>query len=113
MPSYVDHSNSNAEFTVNVTITNKSQETRRIHDYDEVATPPPYDSIRHDYVPHGSAERRRSGARKEWDAVAARIATRTSGARNAAKRLSNTYNAASSKLATYALWRLYEGGQLG
>ena len=95
MPSYLDHSQSNAEFTVNVTITNKSNnETRRIHDYDEVATPPPYDSLRHNYAPHGSSstERSKSAPRKEWDAVAARIATRTAGARNAAKRLSSTYS---------------------
>ena len=88
----MDHSESNTEFTVNVVITNKAQNnTRRFDDYHDVATPPPYESVR--YKPT-STEKTKNSTRKEWDAVAARIATRTSSARNAARRLSNNYNSA-------------------
>lgn len=84
-----------SEFTVNVTVTKKASTrtkltnpTLRGESANWYSTSPPhYDDISLDgEAPSGQAKR--SGARREWDNVAARIAARTTGAQRTSRRFS-------------------------
>ncbi|KIW07913.1 uncharacterized protein PV09_01822 [Verruconis gallopava] len=58
---------------------------------------PPFETVQSEETQHVPSEKRRSGPRKEWDAVAARIAARTANARNTTKGWDGGYGSRSGE----------------
>jgi hypothetical protein len=91
----VESFDQDSEFTVNVTVTKKASTRTKLANpisRDDRAnsystSPPHYDDLSLDGKPSPEATRR-SGARKEWGTVAARIAARTAAARQTTQRFS-------------------------